>query len=143
MAYRGEWKPFFDYIAQRMKASMSLRDLITGEKSIQAFLNVYLGLTQLYIIHPEKEMNKGFSDIVLEPFTARYKEMKYAYILELKYLKTSEGDKKLKSAVKEAEDQLKQYSLDEKFKKAIGGLTLIKLVLVFAGPELKYIGESS
>ncbi|MCP4151241.1 MAG: AAA family ATPase, partial [bacterium] len=59
MAYKGKWRPFFDYITGRMKESMSLRDLITGEKSIQAFLNVYLGLSNLYIIHTEKEMNKG------------------------------------------------------------------------------------
>jgi hypothetical protein len=36
MAYRGQWQPLFDYLFERMKASMSLRDLITGEKSIQA-----------------------------------------------------------------------------------------------------------
>jgi hypothetical protein len=81
LAYKGEWRPLFDSLAKQMKESMSLRDLITGEKSIQAFLNVYLGLSQLYIIHPEKELNKGFADIVMEPFTARYREMKYAYIL--------------------------------------------------------------
>ena len=51
---------------------MSLRDLITGEKSIQAFLNVYLGLSNLYIIHAEKELNKGFADMVMESFIARY-----------------------------------------------------------------------
>jgi hypothetical protein len=39
----------------------------------------------------------------------------------------------------EAESQLKQYALDEKFKKAIGPTTLIKLVLIFSGAELKYI----
>jgi len=141
MAYRGEWEPLFKYIAQQMKKSMSLRDLITGEKSIQAFLNVYLGISQLYIIHPEKELNKGFADIVMEPFTARYKGMKYAYILELKYLKKKEAGKRLESTVNQAEEQLKAYNLDEKFKKAIEGTTLIKLVLVFSGTELKYIDE--
>ncbi len=140
MAYRGEWKPLFEYIAQHMKESMSLRDLITGEASIRAFLNVYLGLSQLYIIHAEKELNEGFADIVMEPFTARYKEMKYAYILELKYLKKGEGDKKVNSAIKEAEEQLKRYSLDKKLRKSFEKMTLIKLVLVFSGTEMKYIG---
>ncbi|MCP5053518.1 MAG: AAA family ATPase, partial [bacterium] len=45
MAYKGNWKPLFKYLAGHMTESMSLRDLITGEKSIQAFLNVYLALT--------------------------------------------------------------------------------------------------
>jgi hypothetical protein len=140
MAYQGEWKPLFDYIAQQMKDSMSLRDLVSGEKSIQAFLNVYLGISQLYIIHTEKESNKGFVDIFMEPFTARYREMKYAYILELKYLKKKEADKKLASTVKKAEEQLKKYSLDKKLEKTVEKMILIKLVLVFSGTELKYIG---
>jgi len=140
LAYKGEWKPLFDYLAKQMKDSMSLRDLITGEKSIQAFLNVYLGLSQLYIIHPEKELNKGFADIVMEPFTARYKEMKYAYILELKYLKKGEKEK-LESIIKKAETQLNKYTLDNKFRKAFENITLIKLVLVFSGTDLEHIGE--
>jgi hypothetical protein len=141
MAYRGEWKALFEYIAQRMKASMSLRDLITGEKSVQAFLNVYLGLSQLYIIHSEKELNEGFADIVMEPFTARYRGMKYAYILEIKYIKKEDKDKNLELKIKDAEEQLKKYTLDEKLQKAVSGTTLVKLVLVFSGTELKYIGE--
>lgn len=142
MAYDGEWNPLFEYITLQMKESMSLRDLITGEKSIQAFLNVYLGISQLYIIHPERELNKGFADMVLEPFTARYEGMKYAYILEIKYLKKSDKKEKVESIVKDAEAQLERYTLDEKFKKSMEGKTLIKLVLVFAGSELKYIGEA-
>jgi len=138
MAYEGKWKPLFEYISRRMKESMSLRDLITGEKSIQAFLTVYLGLSQLYIIHPERELNKGFADIYLEPFTARYEEMKYAYILEIKYLKKG-AKKDIGLIVKEAEAQLKKYSLDTKLKKSIKNKILIKLVLVFSGTELKYI----
>jgi hypothetical protein len=148
LAYQGEWKPLFDYLGQQMKDRMSLRDLITGEKSIQAFLNVYLGLSQLYIIHAEKELNKGFADpvkpgvvkVVMEPFTARYREMKYAYILELKYLKKDEK-KKLPSTIKKAENQLKKYTLDDKFKKSFANTTLIKLVLVFYGTQLEHIGE--
>lgn len=139
MAYEGEWKPLFEYIARRMNESLSLRDLITGEKSIQAFLNVYLGLSQLYIIHVEKELNKGFADILLEPFTIRYRDMKYAYILEVKYIKKGDKAKRLETIVKQAEAQLRKYSLDSKLGKSIEGTILIKLVLVFSGTELKYI----
>ena len=120
---------------------MSLRDLITGEKSIQAFLNVYLGLSQLYIIHTEKELNQGYADIFMEPFIARYREMKYAYLLEIKYIKKGEKEKKTETVIKDAEKQLERYSRDEKLKKAVGGLTLIKLAMVFSGPELIYIDQ--
>ncbi|HLP46501.1 MAG TPA: AAA family ATPase, partial [Candidatus Kapabacteria bacterium] len=67
LAIKGEWEPLFNYICGLIRQSMSLRDLITGEKSIQAFLNVYLGLSNLFIIHTEKELNKGYADIVMEP----------------------------------------------------------------------------
>ncbi len=143
MAYKGEWKPLFDFIAQRMKESMGLRDLITGEKSIQAFLNVYLGLSQLYIIHAEKEYNKGFADIVLEPFSARYREMKYAYILEVKYIKSGDKSQKVETIVKQAEEQLEKYSRDKTIQKHIGKTSLIKLVLVFTGTELTYLDSST
>ena len=143
MAYDGKWRPLLEFITGRMKESMSLRDLVTGEKSIQAFLNVYLGLNDLYIIHSEKEMNKGYADLTLEPFLARYEGIKYSYILEIKYIKAgvSPGDEKVRQLKSQAEEQLKNYSIDEKFKKTIGKTNLIKLVLIFSGHELIDIND--
>jgi hypothetical protein len=105
----------------------------------------YLVLSNLYIIHPEKELNKGYADIVMEPFLARYEEIKYSYLLEIKYIKTGVKPKtteidQLKAA---ARQQLENYSLDEKFRKNIEKTTLIKLVLIFSGHELIYIGEAA
>jgi hypothetical protein len=138
MAYDGKWRPLLEFITGRMKESLSLRDLITGEKSIQAFLNVYLGLGDLFTIHGEKEMNKGYADIVMEPFLARYEGIKYTYILEIKYIKSgvSPGDEKVRQLKSEAEEQLENYSIDEKFKKTIKKTTLIKILLIFSGHEL-------
>ena len=126
-----------------MRESMSLRDLITGEKSIQAFLNVYLRLSDLYILHVERELNKGYADIVMEPFLARYEGIKYAYLLEIKYLQAGigAGDKRLQPVISAAEEQLKSYSMDRKFKKNLEKTKLIKLVLVFSGHEAIYSGE--
>ena len=143
MAYKGKWEPLLDYIAGRMRESMSLRDLITGEKSIQAFLNVYLGLSNLYIIHTEKELNKGFADIVMDPFLARYEGIEYSYLLEIKYLQA--GEKPLPSAIRKltaaAGEQLKTYGMDKKLKKSLKKTSLKKLVLIFSGHELVYRGE--
>jgi hypothetical protein len=144
MASRGKWKPFLDYITGLMGESMGLRDLVTGEKSIQAFLNVYLGLSDLYIIHSEKEMNKGFADIVMEPFLARYPGVKYSYIMEIKYIKPKKGQKpdpvKIDQLKAEAEKQLKKYGADGKFKKNLEKTTLIKLMLIFSGHRLVHMG---
>jgi hypothetical protein len=141
MAYDGKWRPLIEFITGRMKESMSLRDLITGEKSIQAFLNVYLGLSDLYIIHSEKEMNKGYADLALEPFLARYEGIKYSYLLEIKYLKSGvkRGDPGVQELINTAEEQLKNYSMDEKFAKNIENTRLIRLVLIFSGHEAIYI----
>ncbi|MGD2091202.1 MAG: AAA family ATPase [Candidatus Aminicenantes bacterium] len=148
MAYDGKWELLFEYLTGRMSKNISLRDLITGEKSIQAFLNVYLGLSDLYIIHSEKELNKGYADIVLEPFLARYEGIKYSYLLEIKYIPKTKGksqkelEKNIRQLRVEAEDQLKRYGGDERLKKTIGQTTVVKLVLIFCGSELEYIGEA-
>ncbi len=165
MAYKGEWRPFFEYLTSQMKESMSLRDAIKGEISIQAFLNVYLGLSKLYIIHPERELNKGYCDLLMEPFLASFEGVQYSYILELKYIprmdkkghtappatpsakaptgkKKEKLDKKIGKLVKDAEAQLAQYSADEKLAKTLAKTTLIKLVLVFHGHEAVYIGQA-
>ncbi|MCI0471855.1 MAG: ATP-binding protein, partial [Candidatus Aminicenantes bacterium] len=140
MAYDGKWEPLIDYIAGRMRESMSLRDLVTGEKSLQAFLNVYLGLSDLFILHSEKEMNKGYADIVMEPFTARYEGIKYGYLVELKYIKAGEGKKNSAGSIKklkaEAAEQLKNYSIDEKYGKSMENTQLIKISLIFSGHKL-------
>jgi len=143
MAYDGKWRPLLELITDLMGKSMSLRDLVTGEKSIQAFLNVYLGLTDLYIIHSEKELNKGYADLVLEPFLARYTGIKYSYILEIKYLKpgSKRGDPGVQELIHTAEKQLKTYSIDEKYWKTIEKTNLIKLVLIFSGHKAIYIED--
>ncbi|MDQ1354152.1 MAG: hypothetical protein QG657_4461 [Acidobacteriota bacterium] len=149
LGYDGEWEPLFNYICGLIRESMSLRDLITGEKSIQAFLNVYLGLSNLFTIHTEKELNKGYADIVMEPFIAVYEGLKFSYVLEIKYIKP-EGKRKKKPAKpareiieklkSEAEEQLRHYCIDEKFRKRMEKTQVIKLVLIFYGSDLVYIG---
>lgn len=143
MAYRGKWRPLFDYIARRMEASLSLRDLISGEKAIQAFLHVYLGLSNLYMIHSEREFNKGFADLMLEPFSAKYEGIKYSYLIEIKYIKSSEekDKEKLQRLKIKAEEQLRKYGADEKLGKSTANTTLIKLALIFSGHRLLQIKE--
>jgi len=147
MAYRGNWRELVEYIAERMTASLSLRDLMSGEKAHQVFWNVYLGLGALYNVYPEKELNQGFADLALVPMLLRYPAIKYSYLVELKYIKPS-GDEpvdpqKIEALKKEAETQLSRYGRDEKFQKAIGPTTLKKLILVFSGNRMVYHDETS
>ncbi len=147
MAFRGKWKPLIEYLAQQMETSMGIRDLITGEKAIQAFLNVYLGLSDLYLVYSEKELKKGYSDLVLEPFLAQYPQLKYTYVIEIKYIKPPAKKKELTPEIlqkikEEAAAQLNQYCMDDKFQKAIGQTTLKRLILIFCGSRLVYHNEA-
>lgn len=147
MAYRGAWEAFFNYLSGKLKESTSIRDFIREEKVVQGFLLAYLGFTDYFIVHSEKELNKGYADIVMEPFLAHYEGIKYSYIIEIKYIKTSDSEKpgerkkKVERLRLEAEAQLNEYTSDEKFRKSIGNTELIKLVLIFCGPELEYSGR--
>ena len=86
---------------------------------------------------------KGYADLVMEPFIAGYEGIKFSYLIEIKYLKSTDGksQNKLDQLKSEAEKQLKQYEMDEKFRKNIEKTALIKLALVFSGHKLAYIGE--
>ncbi|MDQ1352519.1 MAG: hypothetical protein QG657_2825 [Acidobacteriota bacterium] len=146
MAYKGNWQAFIDYIAQKMEASLSLRDLLNSEKAHQVFWNVYAGLSTLYNVYSEKEMNQGFCDLVLEPLLANRPGMKYSYLIELKYIRPSDFEKedateRIQALRLEAESQLNRYSLDEKFRKSIGQTTLKKLVLIFSGNRMVHHSE--
>jgi len=147
MAFNGQWEPLVVYLVEQMESSMGIRDLITGEKAIQAFLNVYFGLSALYLVYAEKELKKGFADLVLEPFLVQYPQLKYSYLIEIKYIKPQGKKKTLTTqeidAIREkAKAQLEQYSRDEKFRKTIGSTILKKVVLIFSGTRMIYHGET-
>ncbi|CAK0772214.1 AAA-ATPase-like domain-containing protein [Gammaproteobacteria bacterium] len=142
LAYRGEWLPFFDYLAEQINEQTGIRDYLQGERMIQGFLLAYLNLSPYYLTHSEREMGKGFVDLFLEPFYVRYPDMRHAYLIELKYLTRGEDSpKQRQSAIAEAEAQLCQYREDARVREALGLATLHALVLVYSGWELVYRAE--
>jgi hypothetical protein len=68
-------------------------------------------------------------------------------MLEIKYIKAGEKRKSRDAEIlrlkAEATSQLAHYGGDEKFGRTIRNITLVKLVLIFSGPELLYIGPAS
>ncbi|KPA15640.1 protein containing DUF1703 [Candidatus Magnetomorum sp. HK-1] len=84
-------------------------------------LLAYLNVTDYYITQSEQEMNKGFSDIYLEPFLARYPDLKYSYLIELKYISRKEYSEAIQQEkIKKAKKQLNQYAASERVKKSVG-----------------------
>ena len=87
MALHGEWQPVFDFLKDAIAAQTSIRDYLDGEKVIQGFLAAYLSVSRHFLVRTEVELNKGFADITLEPLVAQYPELRYGYLIELKYIK--------------------------------------------------------
>jgi len=138
MAYTGEWEPVFRFLANEVEKQTSVRDYLSGEKVIQTFLLAYLNVTDYFITRSEAEMGKGFADLYLEPFLSRYPDVKYAYLIEVKYIKRSEfTEEKMTEQLAEAEAQLTEYSADERIIRRSGGTELKSIALVFSGWELK------
>ncbi|KPA09214.1 protein containing DUF1703 [Candidatus Magnetomorum sp. HK-1] len=67
MAYDGDWKPFFQFLSEQIDKQTAIRDYLNGEKVIQGFLLAYLNVADYYLTQSETEMNKGYSDIYMEP----------------------------------------------------------------------------
>lgn len=121
----------FDYIAEVIKNTSSLRDFIGAENFLKAYMLAYLNLNNFYQLKSEYESNKGYIDILLEPVK---EEVPYGAIIELKYIKRSNEDyeSELKEKINQATKQLNQYNLGDDY---------IKIVLVFRGWEMLHCEE--
>lgn len=142
MAYRGEWAAFFDYLSEQIQQQASVRDYLQGEKMIQGFLLAWLNLTPYFQVWSEQEWGGGFVDLYLAPFYARYRDMRHAYLIELKYLKRGEDNPaQRQKVIAEAQTQLQQYIQDARVRELLGPATLHPLILAYSGWELVYREE--
>jgi hypothetical protein len=122
MALEGIWRPLFQHILDKFYEAVSIRDFTFDEEGLKTFLLAWLNLTNLYDVISEKEKNKGYADICLEPDRRFTAYVKYDYIIELKYIKAEEIETPAKEevavnlAVKTATTQLMQYAANNKFK---------------------------
>jgi len=140
MAYDGKWEELISYISEEMKKQTALRDLIYGEKSIQTFLRAYLNVSNYYITKSEPELNMGYADILLAPNLHVFPDLPFSYLLEIKYLKKKRCSKKeVEKKIEEGKKELMRYENDVALKKVTGSSKLIKIILVFAGVELKRV----
>ncbi|NEX19639.1 AAA family ATPase [Thiorhodococcus mannitoliphagus] len=137
MAYRGDWMPFFDYLAEQIGAQASVRDFLQGEKMIQGFLLAWLNLSPYFRVFSESEQAGGFVDLYLAPFYFRYPDMRHAYLIELKYLSRAEDSPaKRERLLAEARAQLERYAGDQRVRDPLGEARLHALVLLYSGWEL-------
>ena len=138
MANDGAWEPVVAFLRDAIAAQTGIRDYMSGEKVIQGFLAAYLGVTDHFVFRSEAELGKGHADICLEPLVARYPHLRRGYLIELKYLKRSEGggESRVAAAVGEAAAQLRRYLADERLARQYPGVRFIGLAMVFHGWEM-------
>ena len=108
MAYEGRIKPYIEYISQNVLKVLSNRDIIKfDEKYIKVILITYLVNSKAYRPISERETEGGYIDIYLER-DIRIPDVKYEWLIELKYIKKSEKDK-VDKIREEGIRQLKRY----------------------------------
>ena len=146
MAYTGKWLQCLEFLANEIKGQTTIRDYIIGEHSIKLLLAAYLNILDVFIVHTEKEADKGFADIYLEPFWEKDEEVRYGYLIELKYIPRREKLTQylLSQKQQEAKEQLQSYLQDEKIQKKFAAKkqgNLVALYQIWHGWELIDTGE--
>ena len=140
-----------DVLSATIAGQTSIRDYIDGEKVIQGFLAAYLGATEHFVFHTERELGGGDADICLEPHLQRYAGMRHVYVIELKYLKRSgrfqrgepASEERVARAAKEAAAQVRRYVADEWLARQYPAVRFTGLAFVFHGWELVHAEATS
>ena len=136
MAYDGEFKPFFQFIADSIYIFASQRDRQKGESFVHGYTLALTSLCCYYRPISELDNQNGYADIFLRPRCEIYKDMEHSYIIELKYLKSQATEAEVKAAVKQAEAQVCRYAETVNVNDNIGHTTLHKVYVVYRGVEM-------
>ena len=136
MAYRGQWKDYFGYIAECLHRYSSQRDKQKGEAYVHGFTLAMTAQNRFYRPVSEQENQEGYADIFMLPLLDIYTDMLHSYIIELKYARNKDTDEKVEHLRQEAIKQANRYACSETVQKAVGTTTLHKIVVVYRGMEM-------
>jgi hypothetical protein len=143
MAYNGTIEPFITYVSQNILKSLSNRDMIDfDEKYIKVILLSLLNISPVYIPLSEREVETGYMDIYLER-DMRTPDVKYEWILELKYIKKSESQRPdfaqyIEKIKAEGQEQLGRYKTSRRLENK---KDLKQALLIFIGKDKYEIVE--
>lgn len=148
MAKTGAWRPVVDLASLVLKETICARDLMDGEKAVQAAFASLLSAGSAYNVRTEHCAGFGFADLSLAPRLHIHPDIAYAVLVEVKYIKKTEKVSEEAKAVlrADARKQLEQYAadhhiLEEWSLKPNGPVTLIRLAVVFHGENLLFAEE--
>ena len=136
MAFRGDFKPFFQYIADSIYTFASQRDRQKGEAFVHGYTLALTSQCRFYRPISELDNHNGYADVFLRPRCEVFTDMQHSYIIELKYLKSNASEAQVKAAVKQAEAQVCRYAETVNVNDNIGNTTLHKIYVVYWGVEM-------
>ncbi len=136
MAYDGDYKPYFEYIADCLKRFSSQRDKQKGEAFVHGFTLAMTSQCRFYRPISELDNDGGYADIFLLPLRDIYKDMTDSYIVELKYCKSATADDQLAQLSSEAEAQICRYADSDIVRESVNGTKLHRLVVIYRGAEM-------
>ncbi|MFV0324056.1 MAG: AAA family ATPase [Bacteroides xylanisolvens] len=141
LAYRGDWKAYFGYIADCLKRYTSQRDKQKGEFFVHGFTLAMTAQNRFYRPISEQDTQAGYVDIFLCPLLDIYSDMKHSYIVELKYAKYKDPESRVEELRLEAIDQANRYADTDTVKRAVGTTQLHKIVVVYKGMDMPICEE--
>ena len=135
LAWDGEWRPFFDYVSQRLDAAWSNRDGLNGEMLVNGFVRANLMLNPAFMVRPELELGHRNSDYSVFPDRSldETRSAKHSYVIELKYSKKGESEAEIAAKRDEALAQLKAYAHDPALPALAAGTPVHFLYLHYQG----------
>jgi len=155
MAWDGDWRPYFGYMAETLRRFSSQRDKQKGEAYVHGFTLAQTCLTDIYL--PISELDAGpksefygqdfevvaggYADIYLQPRLGVYPDIAHSYVLELKYLSGRATDAEVSAAREKAIAQLTRYAKAVAIERTYKPTTLHRLILLWRGMELAVAEE--
>ena len=136
LAYDGQFKPYFEYIADCLKKYSSQRDKQKGEAFVHGFTLAMTSQNKFYRPISELDNDGGYADIFLSPLCDIYKDMVDSYIIELTYCKSPTTDEQVKKLFEEASAQISRYAESDMVREAVKTTKLHKLVVIYRGAEM-------
>jgi len=136
LAYRGQWREYFQYIADCLSTYASQRDRQKGEAFVHGFTLAMTAQNKFYRPESEKDTQGGYVDIFMLPMIDIWKDMLHSYIIELKYAKSKDSDEVVTRLREEAIVQANRYADTEMVRRNIGTTTLHKIVVVYRGMDM-------
>jgi len=136
MAVRGDIEPLLKMFREQVLGMIGVKDQRQfNEGTLKLMLAAYLSQARVFTILSEKEFARGYCDLFLA-LNDEVPAGKYAWMLEVKYLKTNAKAGAIEKFIEKAYGQLERYTSDEAFLKVLTrGRGWKAGVLVFVGAK--------